>query len=390
MAGEPRHRVVLVGCFLISTGANAFFIAPSSIGPLLIGEYEITTAALGTTISAVWVGGIASQLPAGVLMDRYDNRTLLVGGTVGFGLVTVAILATATFRMFLLLRVFGGLFGSFLFVVGANVVAEVFPKGKEGIATGIYLASPPASFVFAHVTSPVVGTAVGPRPVFLTEAAVVVLGLGVFLAETAGPIQSAETISLTEMGQAMRNRAVLLVAISAFTAYALYVFLNAWIPTYAQEVLSLPLTTSGVVTALIPLVGIISRPGGTWLSNRMDDRRRPVLVGGLFVGMVLVVAIPLTDYLLAFLLVVVAAALALQLGTGVYYVFTRELATPGTEGTSLTVLTTMSLTGSLVSPMVGGWLITSFSWTVAFTAIAILGLVGLVALVPVQQSQVQV
>jgi nitrate/nitrite transporter NarK len=176
-----------------------------------------------------------------------------------------------------------------------------------------------------------------------------------------------------------------LVGLSAFAAYALYLFLNTWLPTYGREVLSLPLPVAGLVTALVPLVGIVARPGGGWLSGRLGGRRRPVPAGGLLLGLVLLVAVPFADGMALFLLLVAAAAFAVQLGTGVYYVLTRELATPGTEGTSLTVLTAVSFTGSFAAPVVGGWLVAGYSWTVAFVAFAAVGVLGVLVLAPVPE-----
>jgi MFS family permease len=101
--------------------------------------------------------------------------------------------------------------------------------------------------------------------------------------------------------------------------------------------------------------------------------------------MVLLLAIPFTTHLAAFLLVVVLAAITVQLGTGVYYILVRELATPGTEGISLSVLTAVGFSGSLIAPVAGGWLIAGYSWTIAFAAIATLGVLGIVALVAVPE-----
>lgn len=380
-----RPWLILGGCFLASTGSNSFFIAPSSIAPLLAAEFAVSPAAIGAAISATILGGIAVQLPAGVLMDRLDNRLLVYGGVVGFGLVTLALQVDSSFPVFLVLRFCGGLFGALLLVVGANVVAEVFPPAKSGFATGIYIASPPASFAFAHVTSPLVADSFGVRPVFLTEAAVAVVGAAILWLSTTDPISSEASASLPEMARALRNRSVLLVSVSAFSTFAIYVFLNAWVPTYAREVLSLPLAVGGLVTALVPLVGILARPGGGWLSGYLGNLRRPVPVGGLLFGMVLLATIPHSPHLIVFVVLVASAAFAVQLGTGVYFIMTRELANDGTEGTSLTVMNTFGLGGSFVAPILGGWLIATFSWQVAFLAMASLGFLGLVALVLVPE-----
>ena len=385
MNDRTNPRAVLAGCFLLSVGVNAFVIAPSSVAPLFAERFGVADAAVGDVVSAAILGVIFTQIPAGYLLDRFDNRRLVVPAVGCYVLVVLAIQVVEGFTTLLAVRVLGGVLAGFVFTTGANVVAAVFPPERRGVATGIYLASPPASFALAHATGPFVATSFGPLRVFLLPAAIAVAGTVLFVVAANEPVRSGSTPTADEFARALGNRSVVLVGLSAFAAYALYLFLNTWLPTYGREVLSLPLPVAGLVTALVPLVGIVARPGGGWLSGRLGGRRRPVPAGGLLLGLVLLVAVPFADGMALFLLLVAAAAFAVQLGTGVYYVLTRELATPGTEGTSLTVLTAVSFTGSFAAPVVGGWLVAGYSWTVAFVAFAAVGVLGVLVLAPVPE-----
>ena len=360
-------------------------IAPSSIAPLFAERFDVAPTAAGDLVSAAIVGSILVQIPGGYLLDRYDNRWLVVPAVVAYVAVAIGLQVVETFTPLLGLRALGGVVCGFAFTAGANIVGGVFPTDRQGFATGLFLTSPPASFALAHASGPPIGTAFGPLRVFLLHAAVAVVGTGVFLLAAREPVRSGSAPTAGEFVRALGNRSVMLVALSAFAVYGLYLFLNTWLPTYGTRVLSLPLSAAGLVTAVVPLVGVVARPGGGWLSGRLGGRRRPVLAGGLVVGLVLMAAIPLAEALVAFVLLLAAAAFAVQLGTGVYYVLTRELASPGTEGTSLTVMTTISFTGSFLAPLAGGWLVAEYSWTAAFVAFALLGALGALVLVPVPE-----
>lgn len=376
---------MFAGCFLVSIGVNAFMIAPSSIAPLFVERFAIEKAAVGDIVSAAIVGSIVTQIPGGYLLDRYDNRWLLLPGVVLFGAIVVGIQYVGGFVAFLGLRALGGIVGGFVFTGGANVVGEVFTGERRSFATGLFMTSPPVAFFLAHTTSPLVGTALGPLRVFLVHTAVAALGIALFWVGAGSAIRSAGTPTASEFARALGNRRVLLLSVSTFAAYALYLFLNTWVPTYGTDVLSLSLAEAGIVTALVPLVGIGARTGGGWLSSRIGNQRRPVLAGGLLTGLVFLVAIPFAGGFLPFLVLLVVGAFALQLGTGVYYVLIRELATPGTEGTSLTVMTTIGFTGSFVAPILGSWLIEGYSWPVAFGGFAAVGLVGVLVLIPLSE-----
>jgi len=380
---QARPWLILVGCFLLSAGLNAFVIAPSSIVPLFIERFDITKAAAGNIISAAVVGAIITQIPGGYLLDRYDNRVLL-GGAVGVYIAVVLLIQVVDgYTPFLGLRVVGGMTAGFVFTAGANVVGEVFPLAQQDLATGIYITSAPASFALAHATGPLLSTRYGPLTVFLFHAAVTVVGLVVFWLAVADPVRTGETPTLAEFTRALGNRALILVALSSFAMYSLYLFLNMWIPTYGSEVLSLSLSQAGFVTAIVPLAGIVARPTGGWLSGYLGGRRRLVVGGGLFGALVFMTALQFAANLVAFLLLLAAAAFTLQLGVGLYYVITRELSAAGTEGTSLTVLTAIGFTGSFVAPIAGGRIIAAYSWPAAFVTFAAVGGLGVLVLIPV-------
>lgn len=376
-----------MGCFLASVGVNGFIIAPSSVLPLFIGRFAATTATVGSIVSVTFLGLILTQIPGGYLLDRFDNRRIVAPSVVLYLLIVVSIQWVQTFETLLALRMLGGVFVGLVFTGGANIIGEIVAGERQGLAVGIYLTSPPASFAIAHVTSPPVGSAYGPLRIFVVHGLISAIGLVLLVSAARDPIKSGGTPSLSEFTAALRNRAVLLVSISASAAYGLYLFLNSWLPTYGREFLSLSLAEAGLVTAVVPLVGIFARSGGGWLSGRLGGRRRPVLLLGLVAGVVLLMILPIADTVVVFVVLAAGAGFTVQLGTAVYYVFTRELASTGTEGTSLTILTTFSFVGSFLAPSTGGWLIATYSWTIALAAFVCLGLLGAVILIPVHEPE---
>lgn len=370
----------------MSMAANAFVISPSSIAPLFAERFGIPKTAVGDVVSAPLVGMILTQIPGGYLLDRFDNRWVLTPCVVLFALTVAVIQVVDAYTVFLGLRVFAGVLTGLMFTAGANVVGEVFPPGQRGFATGAFVTSAPIAFVVAHTTSPVLGNASGAVSIFVLHAGFAVLGLALLWLGAPAVIRSAGTPSIDEFASALKNRRVLLVSTSAFAGYALYFFLNTWIPTYGTDVLQLDLSAAGFITAIVPLVGIPARVMGGWVSNYIGRRRRPVLGGALVAGLALMLVISVVDNLLFFAILLGAGGFALQLGTGVYYVFTRELAAAGTEGTSLTVMTTIGFAGSFIAPLLGGWAIGTFSWPVAFGVFAALGIAGIAVLIPVPEN----
>lgn len=90
MSDQRSPVGIFLGCFLMSVGANAYILAPASIIPLLVDHFTISKVAAGFSISAAVLGSVMIQLPGGFLMDRYDNRRLLLAGTIVFAPAAVA------------------------------------------------------------------------------------------------------------------------------------------------------------------------------------------------------------------------------------------------------------------------------------------------------------
>lgn len=376
-----RSWLVLAACFLIATGFNAYLLGPSSLIPLLVEEFPIDKPTAGLTISAVFLAWTLFQIPGGLLMDRYDNRRLIWGGVCLFVLAAVAGTFVTSYSLFLLTRFVGGIAAVFLWTANANIVAQRFPPSSRAIATSLFVTSAPAGAAIGQFAGPRIAAAAGWRAVLLVYPLVTLLGVPLFYVALREPVRNESRISLGTFAATLRRPAILLVSLSSFCAYSLFVFFNSWMPTYATEVMDVDLASAGALTALVPLVGFVARPGGGWLSDRIGGRRRPVIVAAFILALPVFVAIGPVSSLAGFGALLLLAGLASQLGTGVFYVLVNELSTPETQGTGLAVLTTLSMAGALVAPVVAGWLIDTVSWTAAFVFGGIIAVAGVVCIV---------
>jgi|AntDeeMetagen192_2_1112575.scaffolds.fasta_scaffold00432_11 predicted MFS family arabinose efflux permease len=377
MSDHRSRAGVFAACFLVSVGANAYMIAPASIVPLLEAAFEIDKASAGLAISAAVLGSVLIQLPFGYLMDHYDNRRLMTLGTVVFAPVAIAGSFAGAYPPFLVTRAVAGVAGGALFVLGTNVVAQVFSGPRQGFVTTVFIASAPLGFAISQFGGPIIASAFGWAAVFVAYPLLSVIGYLVFRLSRPTAIRSGDQITLGEFGHALRNRSVLLVSVSGFCSYLLYIFMNSWMPTYATERLPLSLGEAGAITALLPAVGMVARPVGGWLSDYVGYRRRLIVVCSLAFALPAFFVVSRTISTLLFSVIMLGVGFSLQFGMGVYYVYTRELATAGTGGTSLAVFTSIAFTGTLVSPTLGGWLIGAFSWETTFLLYACIGIAGI-------------
>ncbi|WP_226008216.1 MFS transporter [Natrinema salinisoli] len=377
MSDHQSRAGVFAATFLVSVGANAYMIAPASIVPLLEAAFRIDKASAGLAISAAVLGSVLIQLPFGYLMDHYDNRRLMTLGTVVFTPVAIAGSFAATYPLFLVTRVIAGVAGGALFVLSTNVVAQVFRGPRQGFVTTVFIASAPLGFAISQFGGPILASRFGWAAVFVAYPLLSAFGYLVFRLSRPAAIRGEDQITLREFGGALRNRSVLLVSLSGFCSYLLYIFMNSWMPTYATERLPLSLGEAGAITALLPAVGMVARPIGGWVSDYVGYRRRLIVILSLGFALPAFFVVSRTISTVLFSAVMLGVGFSLQFGMGVYYVYTRELATAGTGGTSLAVFTSIAFSGTLVSPTLGGWLIGAFSWETTFLLYALIGIAGI-------------
>lgn len=370
-----RAWVLLAGAFLVSTGYNAFTIAPAPILPLIAGEFALDKPTAGLAISAVYVSWVTLQIPGGLLMDRWDNRLLVVAGVVTYLVGAAGSYLAPTYPLFLLARAVGGASAVFIWTASANVVAQSFPTSRRALGTSLFVASASAGFALGQFFGPRIAAAFGWRAVFLAYPLVTLVGLPVFAFAAREPVRNDSALSPADFARTLRDPAVIAVSVAAFCSYSLFLFFNSWMPAYATEVLRLNLSDAGAVVALVPLSGLVARPGGGWLSDRLGGRR-PVVVLSFVLSVPVLVALAVSDHLLLFAGLLLAAGFAAQLCIGVYYVYVGELARDGRAGTSLAVLSTAAVAGSLTAPVLTGWLVESASWAVAFGYALVLGVGG--------------
>lgn len=377
--------VVLAGCSLIMTGFGAYMLGPASLVPILIESFDITSTDAGLVFSASYLGWLVFQLPGGFLLDRHDNRWLVLGAVLILSTATLLATGTETFWGFLGTRALGGVAGAILFTANVNIVGHAFSRKRRGLATGTVLGSALGGMALGQFSSPIVASVVDWPIAFVAYAGLSVVGIGLLYLGSPRSIRSGDRVSVGDFLRTLTDRHVLLLSMAAFSVNGLFIFLNSWIPTYATDVLLAPLTVAGTIGAMVPVAGMVGRPSGGWLSDYVGSRRL-VSLGSLILAIPLLLAIPVFASWIVLSGILLLNGFALQIGFGTYYAFAQELVPEDVTGSSMASVTAFVVLSGLVAPPLGGFLKTTFSWDVAFGVFAMIGLLGLGAIYVVSEG----
>jgi len=373
---------LVVGLFIISVAAAAYEIAPSSVLSLIQESLGVSPTAASGLISIVFATSVVISLPSGAVMDRVGPRKMVTAAGIALAITGVWGWAAATagsYRLLLLSRVVGGACYVIVWNAGANLAGTVVGPERRATAVGFFTASGPVGFSLGLFGAPLIAAASSwpvALPVFATLGLV---GVTLFLVSSRGQSLGvdAETPDRAAFKRLFRDRTVWLLSTLCFLGFALYLFLNSWLPSYLAEGLGLSLAASGLLTALFPAVGIVARTTSGAVSDRLfGGRRRPVVLGAFLIATPGIAAFVVATTVPAIIALLVVVGFAVQTTLGLLFTYVAEVVEPAVRSTAVALLTSVGLLGAFLAPLGAGAIIEAAGYQPAFLVAAVVAAVG--------------
>ncbi|MEF8841090.1 MAG: MFS transporter [Haloarculaceae archaeon] len=370
MTRRERERWwLLLSLVALSALSNAYIIVPASVLPVVMRELAIGATAAGWVVSAVFAAQIVASVPTGLALDRFGGRAAVVLATAALvtaGLWGAASAASGAYLSLVVSRLLGGAASIVIWNAGVTVIGGAFDGGRRATAVGAFTAASPAGFALGHLSGPLVAR-VDWTATFAVYGLLAVVPLVAFWflspagsrrADAAGTRAGAADPRSGAVGRVLRDRSVVVLCATTFAVMSVYVLLNSWTPTYLAEELGASLATGGLVVAVLPAMGVLSRTGGGAISDRLfDGRRRPVVALSFLVPLPLLATLAGLSTVAAALAVLVLAGFFVQLAVGVLFTAAGELVDPPVVGTAVATVTAAGAVGSFTAPLVAGALI---------------------------------
>lgn len=386
---------LLVSSWLIWVFIGAWAITPASVLPAVMEAFDVREAAAAAVITAPQLAATITGIPIGMYLDRIDQRRAVIGATalllvVGLG----GTLAAADGRYWGLIgtRVIGGLGLVTLWTAQTAIITRAFPPDRQATAVGIFVTGYPAGYAVGHFSGPVIAGALD-----WTATFGIYTGLGFLFAmvfwfvsrnrpEVKG---SGAAPSLDQLGSVLKNRAVWGVALLSLLSYTLYMIFNSWMPTYISRTFDIGLTMSGFYTALFPAVGILARPTGGLVTERVfDGRSRPVIGISFVLAGLAGAEMAYGGTIVALVVVLVAAGFFIQLQFGIIYTLVQAYVPVSVGGTAVGLVSTFGWLGFFVGPpLVGALIELQGGYGVVFGAAVLLGVAGTVTVAAISEPE---
>ncbi len=362
----------------------AYEIAPASLLPLVQEGLGVGATAASWLVSVLLLGMAGFSIPAGIILDRVDNRRAIFFSTGAILLSTVWAWRAGTagaYDRLVVARFLGGAAIVILWTAGVNVVDGAFDRENQGTAIAVFATSIPGGFVISHLTSPLLAARVGWAGTFPVYGLLGTLSIGGFavVSRDVSITVDVETPSRQEFAAVLRNPQVWAVSGMAFAAFSLNFIFNSWLPTYVAGNFSLPLGIGGAIAAFFPAVGVVGRLSGGLISDRFfGTRRRPIVLGSFIVLAPASVAIPFIDFVSLLLVALIITGFVTQVGLVLLLPYVRELVANNVAATAFAVLNTVGFLGAFSAPVISGRLIERAGFFAAFGYAGLLAVVGFV------------
>ncbi|GGF42085.1 MFS transporter [Aliidongia dinghuensis] len=391
---------------LIAIGTTINYLDRSVVGiaaPTMSRELGLNAALMGVIFSAFSWTYTASQIPAGILLDRFGTRTIYYAALTLWSLFTgLQCLATGFFSL-LGLRLSMGVAEAPCFPTNSRVVAMWFPQHERARATGVYTFAEYIGLAFLTPLLFWIQAEFGWRMLFA-----IVGGAGIaygfvwwskyrephaaktvnqaeldYIEAGGGVVSGAKTSQRFEWSQIpylLRQRAMAGICIGQFACNSTNVFFLTWFPTYLSQERHMEWLKVGWIAVLPFIAASVGTLVGGWISDALLRRgvslnwarKGPVITGLLLASVIVTANYVRSD---AVVIAILCVAYFAQGMSALAWMIVSDIAPKGLLGLSGGIFNLFANAAGIVTPLMIGLIVNatgSFVGALAFISVVTL------------------
>jgi len=292
---NPYRWVILAlmtACFLFTFIVR--FSWPPLI-PVVRPVLNMTAAQAGAYMSAFYFGYIITQIPAGVLADRFGVRLILAASLIIEGITTFLMGYITSYDTGFALRVITGLGAGAVYGACARSLMEWFRPEERGTAFGIMLAGPSGGILVASFIMPPLNSWFGWQGAFQAVGLVtIVVGVIIFLLVRSSDQTKTAGSMFAGFGIVFRSKDISLTALSGFCLMWVELGTATWAFAHIKQ-LGLELKVAGTVMMFYGIGGILAPVISGVISDLIGHRKWIYIIALLVIAPVTVIFGAQTD-----------------------------------------------------------------------------------------------
>ena len=232
-------------------------------------------------MSVFYIGYVATQIPGGILADRFGPRLVLAMAMAIQGVGTLGIGFTENYQVGFFLRLLCGLGAGCVYSSCLKSIVTWFSPAQRGLAIGVLMTAPTLGIALPNLIMPILNESMGWQGAFRTLGVAIIIFSVLTLvlmkevkAAAAGPRKS----FIVGLKFVFSNRNILLVSLAGFSLIWCQIGFGSVANTYMKEMLNFSIPEAGRVMTAFGLVGIFTPSLAGYLCGKFPTGKKWMLV----------------------------------------------------------------------------------------------------------------
>ena len=334
-------------------------------------DFHIDATQLSWMSSAYLWADILFLLPAGIILDRFSTRRVILTAMLVCVVGTVGFATTDSFLLASFFHFLSGIGNAFCFLSCVVLVSHWFPPRRQALVIGSLVTMAFIGGMMAHTPFAYLYELFGWRRALLIDGAVgAVLLIWIYCVVQDKPADSPVRVRtnqgevLSSFIKALSNRQNWLAGLfTSLLNLPIMVLCALWGASYLQVVHHLPDIAASNVVSLIFMGSVIGCPLVGWLSDT-QGRRKPLMIIGAVATLFTVIPLFMHVVLSQLLLSVIFFALGFFTSTQVIsYPLVAESNQSENTGAATGIASVIIMGGGGVGQVLFGWLMSHHAGT---------------------------
>ncbi len=336
---SEHYLLMLTFSFSIAFMLHLLLFVTAPLATILMQELNLSYAEFGFIFSAAMLSLVFSRIPWGLISDRTGYLKAFKVALLLSALAAVLRSFTTSYLTLLLSQIFLGV-GLGAIMPGLTLMAKEWADGKRaGFFTGIYVAGFAAGNAAALGITPYLLGIMDWREIMLAYSILAVVICGLWWRFAVSNVEEKPAVKLGNFTSILKDRYVWVLLFLMLAAMGSYDTLATWMPKFLETK-----EVNKVLATLLPLGFFLAGPVVGFISDRMGDKRKLMVILGVVAALSIVainyvpasflfIAIFLAGFIINGVLTITLAALAEHKGfansTGGVVGFVSSLANVG-------------------------------------------------------------
>ncbi|MDL2314250.1 MFS transporter [Desulfovibrio sp. OttesenSCG-928-C14] len=340
------------------TFINRFIWGP--LNPVVSPELGLTATQAGLQMSAFFVGYIVTQLPAGIISDKFNPKNLLIACTIVAGVSAAAFSGVNSSMQGAALRVVSGLAGGCVLACSSKIIFVTFPRKQLATAMGILMSGPALGILLVNAYATPAIASMGWRAtciltgvISIVIAALVLVFIRYEKTREAQPAPGQKTSLLDGLAAFFKNKNQIFLGLSGFMYIVIQSAYGTWTNGYVKSVGLSPEQASIIIMSFSG-VGILatcfSGPLAVWL--KLSHKSFLLLAMPLLGICAFIFSLPTSFTTL--MAISLLFGLACFLPPTHYATSTMKIAGPASSATAMASLNLIMSAAGVIQPLVIG------------------------------------